>query len=99
MPVTIDTSVLTGEGYAVPGIGQEASEAAEVLGTTLTVWGTPNSPVHDNSPGWLCLAGGIKEAHKPMYASGRPEPEAVPHDAGPSARKSSSPRDGPGVAR
>ena len=60
MPVTIKTSVLTGNGYAVKADVKEASETAEVLGTTLTIWGTPDAEAHDNSRGWFCLAGGIK---------------------------------------
>jgi hypothetical protein len=60
VPVTIKTSVLTGNGYAVKADVKEASETAEVLGTTLTIWGTPGSEAHDNSRGWFCLAGGIK---------------------------------------
>jgi hypothetical protein len=59
VPVTVTTSILTGEGYAVSAKVHYASEAAEVLGTTVVVWGVPQAEVHDNSRGWGCLAGGL----------------------------------------
>jgi hypothetical protein len=58
VPVTIDTSVLTGNGYAVVAETKNASQAAAVLGAQIVVWGIPNSPSHDNARGWPCLAGG-----------------------------------------
>ncbi len=59
VPVTVTTSILTGEGYAVSAKVHYASQAAEVLGTTVVVWGVPQAEVHDNSRGWGCLAGGL----------------------------------------
>jgi hypothetical protein len=58
VPVTLDTSVKTGEGYAAEVTVANASETAEVLGTVLTVWGVPGDPRHDNARGWECLGGG-----------------------------------------
>ena len=58
VPVAIDTSVLTGNGYAVQAEVKNASQAAEVLGSTVVIWGVPGAPVHDNARGWECLAGG-----------------------------------------
>ncbi len=58
VPVTLDTSIKTGDGYAAQVTVANASQAAEVLGTVLTVWGVPGDPRHDNARGWECLANG-----------------------------------------
>jgi hypothetical protein len=58
VPVTLDTSIKTGNGYAAEVKVTSASQAAEVLGTVLTIWGVPGDPRHDESRGWECLANG-----------------------------------------
>ncbi len=55
VPVTIDTSVLTGGSYAVRADVRNASEAAEVFNATISVWGIPGAPVHDSQRGWQCI--------------------------------------------
>jgi hypothetical protein len=58
VPVTLDTSVKTGAGYAVEVKASYASEAAEVLGTIVTIWGVPGDPAHREARGWNCLGEG-----------------------------------------
>jgi hypothetical protein len=58
VPVTLDTSVKTGDGYAVEVSVKNASQAAEVLSTIITIWGTPGDASHDNARGWPCLGDG-----------------------------------------
>jgi hypothetical protein len=53
--VTLDTSVLTGGDYSVVASVRNASEAAQVLGTQVTVWGEPGAEIHDEARGWHCL--------------------------------------------
>jgi hypothetical protein len=68
VPVTFDTSVKTGEGYAVEVKVANISQAAEALGATVTIWGVPGDPRHDNARGWECLGGGahvLPLAHPP----------------------------------
>ncbi len=55
VPITIDTSVLTGGSYAVRAEVKNSSQAAEVFNATISVWGVPGSPVHDASRGWACI--------------------------------------------
>jgi hypothetical protein len=59
VPVTLDTSVRTGDGYAVEVSVKNASEAAEVLSTVITIWGTPGDASHDSTRGWPCVGGGF----------------------------------------
>ncbi len=59
VPVTLDTAVRTGDGYAVEVSVKNASEAAEVLSTVITIWGTPGDANHDNARGWPCVGGGF----------------------------------------
>jgi len=80
VPVTIDTSLQTGEGYAVEAKVANASEAAEVLGTMVTIWGVPGETKHDNARGWACLGGGVHVAnleHVPPCE----EPQGAAHAA------------------
>ncbi len=58
VPVILDTSVQTGAGYAVQVKVANVSEAAELLGSVLTIWGVPGEASHDDARGWECLGGG-----------------------------------------
>jgi hypothetical protein len=58
VPIILDTSLKTGEGYAVQVTVRDTSEAAEPLSTVVTVWGVPGDPRHQNSRGWECLGAG-----------------------------------------
>jgi hypothetical protein len=53
--VIIDTKVDPDHGYRVIAQVNNASQVPEVLGATLSVWGTPGDPRHDNSRGWECV--------------------------------------------
>jgi hypothetical protein len=59
VPVTLDTSVRTGDGYAVEVSTTNASESAEVLSTVVTIWGIPGQASHDGARGWECIGGGF----------------------------------------
>jgi hypothetical protein len=59
VPVILDTSLKTGDGYAVEVKVQNTSQAAEILSTVLTVWGVPGASQHNSARGWACLAGGF----------------------------------------
>ncbi|HEY5342206.1 MAG TPA: hypothetical protein VIJ66_00910 [Solirubrobacteraceae bacterium] len=58
VPVILTTSVRTGEGYGVTVSVHNNSEAVQLLASTVTFWGVPGSPAHDNARGWECLGGG-----------------------------------------
>jgi hypothetical protein len=53
--VYIDTSVRTGSDYGVTATVSNITEVAGFLGSKVTFWGVPGSPVHDHSRGWSCL--------------------------------------------
>ena len=56
--IYLDTSVRTGEDYGVNVSVTHASNAVELLGSDVTIWGVPGDPRHDKSRGWQCLLGG-----------------------------------------
>ncbi len=58
VPVILDTSVRTGAGYAVEVKVSNVSQAAELLGSVLTIWGVPGDARHDGARGWECLGNG-----------------------------------------
>jgi hypothetical protein len=78
VPVTLDTSIKTGEGYAAQVSVTNSSQAAEVMGTVVTIWGAPNDSRHDESRGWACLGGGHfvvgLEPRPPCKALGTSQP-------------------------
>jgi hypothetical protein len=54
VPVTIDTSVRTGEDY---GADASISNIQQLLGfeeAKVTIWGIPGEPVHNGERGWEC---------------------------------------------
>jgi hypothetical protein len=55
VPVLIDTEVDPDKKYRVIASVNDASQAPEVLGAVLTIWGTPGDPSHDNARGWGCV--------------------------------------------
>ena len=66
VPVILDTSVRSGEDYGVSVTVHDASQAVQILGAQVTLWGTPGDPDHDASRGWNCLADGHwVEGYKP----------------------------------
>ncbi|MHB8235310.1 MAG: hypothetical protein ACYDHT_11720, partial [Solirubrobacteraceae bacterium] len=53
--VTLDTSVATGEDYAVLTTVGNVTEIASLLSSQVTLWGTPGDERHSRSRGWDCL--------------------------------------------
>jgi hypothetical protein len=56
-PVLLDTALRSGPGedYGITVSALDITEPAGFLSSTLTFWGTPGNPSHDNSRGWGCL--------------------------------------------
>ncbi|HXR60317.1 MAG TPA: hypothetical protein VN732_03215 [Solirubrobacterales bacterium] len=50
----IDTAVDPENDYRIIASVRNAPQIAEVLSTTLTLWGTPGDPRHDEARGWNC---------------------------------------------
>jgi hypothetical protein len=59
-PVILDTAVRSGPGedYGVTVSVKNTTQLVDFVSSTVTFWGTPGDPSHDNSRGWACLAGG-----------------------------------------
>ncbi len=65
VPVVLDTRVRTG-GNGAPGEGDygvevtvsEVTQLAQLLGSEVTLWGTPGDSRHNESRGWGCVANG-----------------------------------------
>ena len=55
-PVFIDTSLRTGSDYGITVEANSITQTAGLLSSTVTVWGVPGAPAHDESRGWRCLA-------------------------------------------
>ena len=58
IPVTINTSVRTGEDYGVTASVENISEAGSFVNSVVTFWGTPGDPRHDDSRGTACVTEG-----------------------------------------
>ncbi len=59
VPVILDTSVRTGEGYGVTVSVENINQSAAFLSSEVTFWGVPGDPSHDRARGWACLATGF----------------------------------------
>jgi hypothetical protein len=59
-PVALDTSIRSGPGedYGATVTAANTSQLINFISSTVTFWGAPGDPSHDNSRGWSCLAGG-----------------------------------------
>jgi hypothetical protein len=55
VPIILDTAVRTNGDYGVNVTVRNITQAAQVLGNVVTLWGEPGSPSHDGSRGWACL--------------------------------------------
>jgi hypothetical protein len=55
IPVILDTSVRTDGDYGVNVTVKNITQAAQLLGSTVTLWGEPANPAHDGSRGWACI--------------------------------------------
>ncbi len=58
VPVSLETKIKTGEGYAAEVTASYTSQVAEVMGTILTIWGVPGDERHHEARGWACLGQG-----------------------------------------
>ena len=56
VPVVIGTSVDPANGYAITASVRNAPQAAQFLSSTVSLWGTPGDPAHDNARGWNCVS-------------------------------------------
>lgn len=80
VPVTIETGVKTGDGYAVEADVRYASAAAEPIATNVVIWGVPGASVHNNSRGWGCLGGNLgKNSHYPPVCENLEEKNPKPY--------------------
>jgi hypothetical protein len=55
VPIILKTAVPSGGEYGVEVNVEDASQAAQVLFTEVTIWGVPGDVRHDASRGWACL--------------------------------------------
>ena len=62
VPIVLDTSVRTGSDYGVNVKVHYASQAVQVLGSRVTIWGEPTDPRHNDARGWECLGNGSWDA-------------------------------------
>ncbi len=53
-PIVIDTAVDPDDKYRVTATVSNATQLAQVLSSTVTLWGVPGDPRHDSSRGWNC---------------------------------------------
>ena len=55
VPIILDTAVRTSGDYGVTVTISNTTQVAQLLATTLTLWGQPQAALHDSSRGWACL--------------------------------------------
>jgi hypothetical protein len=58
VPVVLDTALRSGEDYGVTVSVANVTQAAQLLASTVSFWGVPNDPRHDESHGSACLLQG-----------------------------------------
>ncbi|MBA3865972.1 MAG: hypothetical protein H0X42_06450 [Solirubrobacterales bacterium] len=72
VPVVLDAAVRGSEAYGVTVSVKDTSQAAQLLASTVTLWGTPDDPRHDQSRGWGCVyvshPGGCSASHEAARA-------------------------------
>jgi len=52
--VVIDTEVDPDNEYRVIGTVRNTTQLAQILSSTVTIWGTPGDPAHNGQRGWFC---------------------------------------------
>jgi len=62
-PVIIDTALRSDSDYGVTASVTNASQTAGVLASTVSFWGVPGDPRHDQVRGWTCL----QEDHEEVF--------------------------------
>jgi hypothetical protein len=87
-PVTLDTSVRTGEDYGVTASVNNITELANFLSSTVAFWGVPGAAEHDSSRGWGCLVGNswAEESGQPCTPASQSKPApflTLPTSCGP----------------
>jgi hypothetical protein len=55
VPAFLDASVRTGSDYGVTVSSLRLPQTDWLIGATLTFWGVPGDPAHDQQRGWSCL--------------------------------------------
>lgn len=55
VPVTIDTALDPNDDYQIIASVSNVSQLGQFLSSTLTLWGTPGDPRHDDARGWNCV--------------------------------------------
>jgi hypothetical protein len=76
-PVYLDTSVLTGDGYAVRVSVDNITQAVTFISSRVTLWGVPGAASHDDSRGWSCIDDGgfyESESMRPCTPLGETHP-------------------------
>jgi hypothetical protein len=53
-PVVIGTEVNPDENYRITAEVRNTTELAQFLSSTVTIWGNPGDPRHDDARGWSC---------------------------------------------
>jgi hypothetical protein len=79
LPVLIDPAVRSSGSdpdYGIDVNADNITQAAALLSTEATVWGTPGDPRHDNSRGWGCLGATRGVEHLPCAPLEQPHPLA-----------------------
>jgi hypothetical protein len=52
--VVIDTEVDPDDEYRIIATVRNTTQLAEILSSTVTIWGTPGDPAHNGQRGWFC---------------------------------------------
>jgi uncharacterized repeat protein (TIGR01451 family) len=52
--VVIDTEVDPDDKYRIIGTVRNTTQLAQILSSTVTIWGTPGDPAHNGQRGWFC---------------------------------------------
>lgn len=69
-PVVIGTEVNPDDRYQITAEVRNATELAEFLSSTVTIWGNPGDPRHDNARGWGCMSEVASEGSGPCVRPG-----------------------------
>lgn len=59
VPVLLDATLPAGGDYAAEVVTRDTDQAAQLLASQVTVWGTPGEASHDSARGWGCLDNGF----------------------------------------
>jgi hypothetical protein len=68
VPVILNTAVRTGSDYAVEVSVENSTQAAALIDSQVTFWGTPGDARHNSSRGWECIGDRRLATEKPCEA-------------------------------